>query len=109
MFFFQKQEDCLFKKQQITFAKLKGGQGLVEDKNSIWKDQTTKHEINIFKLMQTADLRQVFGPQKFPLLLWKEKSMTAWQQNVIRFDRRWKLVISRLVLISVQRYEQNKK
>ena len=33
MFFFQKQEDGLFKKQQITFATLKGGQGVVEDKN----------------------------------------------------------------------------
>ena len=32
MLFFQKQEDGLFKKQQITFATLKG-EGVVEDKN----------------------------------------------------------------------------
>jgi len=57
----------------------KGGQGVVEDKNYIWKDQTTEHDINIFKMMQTGDLRQVFGRQKLPLLLWKEKSMAAWQ------------------------------
>ena len=41
--------------------------------------------------------KENFGPKTFALFLWKEKGMVARQQVVIRFDRRWKLVIRRLV------------
>ena len=41
--------------------------------------------------------KENFGPKTFALFLWKEKGMVARQQVVIRFDRRWKMVIRILV------------